>query len=127
MMAAVCDATRKVLHALEVCGCQPRPVGDGKFRSKCPVHRDVRPSLMVTDKGDLVLIRCFAGCHVADLLERLGLTPRDLFSNSGTYTPERQRRGRIVVVYPYEDEDGQVLAQKVRFEPKGFAWRRPNA
>lgn len=33
---------------------------------------------------------------------------------------------RIVAVYPYHDEDGSLLYEVVRFEPKGFAQRRPD-
>jgi hypothetical protein len=33
---------------------------------------------------------------------------------------------RIVAVYPYHDEGGLLLYEVVRFEPKGFAQRRPD-
>src|SRR5215218_7816642 len=36
------------------------------------------------------------------------------------------QRGRIVETYDYPDEDGNLLYQTVRFEPKGFRQRRPN-
>jgi KaiC/GvpD/RAD55 family RecA-like ATPase len=40
--------------------------------------------------------------------------------------PVDDRRRREVAVYAYHDEQGAVLYEAVRFEPKGFAQRRPN-
>jgi hypothetical protein len=38
--------------------------------------------------------------------------------------PKAQRR--IVATYDYKDTDGTLISQAVRYEPKGFAQRRPN-
>jgi hypothetical protein len=48
---------------------------------------------------------------------------------SGAERKGRRRkgqRGQIVATYDYPDEDGNLLYQTVRFEPKGFKQRRPN-
>lgn len=38
-----------------------------------------------------------------------------------------QQPGRIVATYAYTDEDGRLLSQAVRYEPKDFKQRRPNS
>ena len=44
----------------------------------------------------------------------------DLFVESPTATP------KIVATYPYVDENGALLFEVVRYEPKGFSQRRPD-
>jgi hypothetical protein len=56
---------------------------------------------------------------------------RDLFPDSerptspGPY-PATTIRRREVATYDYKDENGDVLFQVVRYDPKGFAQRRPD-
>ncbi|MGB9826369.1 MAG: AAA family ATPase, partial [Desulfofundulus sp.] len=50
---------------------------------------------------------------------------RDLFPND-TLAPMKSQRGEIVATYDYRDEDGNLLFQVVRTEPKGFFQRRPD-
>lgn len=46
----------------------------------CPAHEDRSPSLAVTHIEDgRILIYCFAGCEVGDVLAAVGLNIRDLF------------------------------------------------
>ena len=40
--------------------------------------------------------------------------------------PDRQKKGPIVSVYDYADENGQLMFQCVRHEPKDFSQRRPD-
>lgn len=40
--------------------------------------------------------------------------------------PNHKPKKKILATYDYRDESGQLLFQKVRFDPKGFAQRRPN-
>jgi hypothetical protein len=40
--------------------------------------------------------------------------------------PVRAPRNMLVAEYDYCDENGAFVAQKVRFAPKGFRWRRPD-
>jgi hypothetical protein len=109
-----------VTEALERAGC--RGSGDGRQRSyTCCGHEDHRPSLSVTDGQDRVLIKCHAGCDIDDLLAKLGLTRRDLFSGG---RPDRLTRRRVVAEYPYTDEAGTVLFVKVRYLPKSFHVKR---
>ncbi len=60
-------------------GGAPHWRASGGFSAKCPAHADRSPSLSV-DPGNYVpvVIRCFAGCEVADVLAAWGLTFREI-------------------------------------------------
>lgn len=48
--------------------------GDGKWSARCPAHDDKGPSLAVRQLEDgRVLVNCFAGCSVDDVLRAVGL------------------------------------------------------
>lgn len=95
----------------------------GGWQVTCPAHEDRTPSLAVTaGDDDRVLLHCHAGCEVDAVVAADGLTPADLFADSG-----RRRNGRVeVAAYDYVDEAGELLFQCVRFRPKGFSQRRPD-
>jgi putative DNA primase/helicase len=87
---------------------------------RCPAHDDRRPSLSFKDGNVRLIVKCHAGCSLEDVVGALALRKRDLFNN------DTSGGGRIVATYPYHDEDGQLLYEVVRFEPKSFAMRRPD-
>lgn len=100
---------------------------DGRQRMvACPAHDDTEASVAVTlgDDGK-VLLHDHGGCDTGAVLRAAGLDWKDLFSDNGR--PKRkQTKRRIVATYDYEDEDGDLLYQVVRFEPKAFRQRRPD-
>lgn len=103
-----------------------RRMGTG-WIARCPCHDDRRASLSVGEnpQGD-VLLHCHAGCPAVAVVQALGLEPRDLFAE-GSRRPAHSPPGRrIVTTYDYHAADGTLLYQTVRYEPKGFAQRRPN-
>ena len=122
------DPTERVFAALRRLGYSPKRGRENSYRSRCPcpAHPDKRSSLSVTRKPDRVLIHCFGSCQLDQILLALGLERRDLFSNHPKQSVAPSVRRQEVAVYPYEDEDGRLLAEKVRYEPKDFAWRRPS-
>lgn len=64
----------------------------GQYSACCPAHEDRAPSLSVRETPDgTVLLHCFAGCEVADVLAALGIEPADLFPLKDTpaNTPAR--------------------------------------
>lgn len=70
---------------------QPAP---GRWRAICPAHesRHRTQSLAVRELGDgTVLIKCFAGCSAADVVEKVGMQLKDLFP-SGHRAPSDPRR-----------------------------------
>jgi len=56
----------------------------------CPAHDDNRASLSIGEGNDgRVLLHCFAGCHVADIVAATGLEMRDLFPRTRNRSPRR--------------------------------------
>lgn len=122
---AASRAFERVTEALERAGC--RGSGTGRQRQyTCPVpaHDDHRPSLSVTDGQARVLLYCHGPCDTDAILDALSLTAADLFDEQPDRI-DRQRR-RVVATYSYHDEAGELLFQKLRFEPKDFRVRRPD-
>ena len=85
-----------------------------------------------------MLLKCFAGCSTESIMDALGMPMSLLFPDNGR---ERQHRPRpqttprnakltpprrIVAVYPYVNEGGELLFEVVRFDPKDFRQRRPD-
>lgn len=70
-----------------------RRTGVDRWIAKCPAHDDGRPSLGVRELDDgRVLVHCWAGCAVADVLTAVGLEFGDLFPERAT--DQRLRRDR---------------------------------
>lgn len=102
------------------------------YTARCPDpnHNDRKPSLSVGrgDEGQ-VLLKCHAGCNVEDIVAAMGLTMSDLYPDRNQKdSGRRQRSGpsRIVECYDYTDEQGALLYQNCRKEPKDFIARRPD-
>lgn len=58
-----------------------KKTGSG-YLAQCPAHKDNDPSLTVSIQGDgKVLLHCFAGCSVHDILGSLGLPYSVLFGD----------------------------------------------
>lgn len=96
-----------------------RPSGDG-HTATCPAHEDQRQSLSVRDTPERLLVYCHAGCEVAAIVAALGVTMAALFHEE---TPRQS--ARIVTTYDYTDEEGRLLFQVVRYDPKTFKQRQP--
>src|SRR5262249_41442791 len=93
--------------------------GNG-WQALCPAHDDRNPSLSINVRDDKILIHCHAGCSQEAVLAALGIEGREL--SLSVSDSER----RIVTTYDYQDENGKLLFQVVRFDPKGFRQRRPD-
>jgi hypothetical protein len=95
--------------------------GDG-WKARCPAHDDQTPSLSITEGDDgRTLLKCHAGCTVENICAGIGITPADLFA-------EREKSDRrIVATYDYHDRNGKLAFQVIRYEPKDFRQRRPDA
>lgn len=51
-----------------------KKTGPSRYIALCPAHPDKRPSLTITEKDDgMVLLKCWAGCGAADVLNAVGL------------------------------------------------------
>lgn len=94
------------------------------WQALCPAHEDHNASLSLrVADDDRLLLKCHAGCATEAIVAALGLEMSALFADAGNKSKPKQR---IVQTYDYEDVDGKLIFQVVRFEPKGFRQRRPN-
>jgi hypothetical protein len=67
--------------------------GVDRWLARCPAHDDKRPSLSVREiDGDRVLVHCWSGCGVGNVLEAVGLTFEALYPErlSPHAKPERR-------------------------------------
>ena len=106
-----------VIDRLTSMGCGPRRSGEG-WTARCPAHDDRNPSLTIAEGVDVdVLLHCHTGCSFEDIRTAIGA---DVFAVSSS-----DDKRRVVATYRYVDEYGTLLAEKVRYDPKDFRWRRP--
>ncbi|MFC2032480.1 hypothetical protein ACFLUS_03845 [Chloroflexota bacterium] len=56
--------------------------GNNGWLALCPGHNDREPSLSIKEADGKILVKCFSGCELADILKSLSLEPKDLFLNS---------------------------------------------
>lgn len=57
-----------------------RPNGRDQWMARCPAHGDKRASLSVRAVDDgRVLMHCFGGCNVGEVLGAIGMSIEDLF------------------------------------------------
>ena len=85
------------------------------WTAKCPSHDDKHNSLSVNDGTDgRLLLKCHAGCEFETILAAIAPT-------NGNGNGRRE-----VSAYDYRDQNGDLLYQSVRFEPKDFRQRRPD-
>jgi hypothetical protein len=105
------------------------------WHASCPCRvDDDNPSLSVKEGDDgRVLMSCHYGspCNVTQICEAMKIKVKDL------YPPEKQvavassaKRNKLVKAYPYCDEDGLLLFEKLRYVTedgkKTFRQRRPD-
>lgn len=70
------EQTARLLDRLD----QVRDKGRDRWVARCPAHEDRKPSLSIAETPDgRVLVNCFSGCAVEDVLAAVGLTLEDLF------------------------------------------------
>ncbi len=89
-------------------------VGDN-YLALCPAHNDINPSLSISQEDGKLLLHCHAGCSFGEIIKALGI--------SGDNIRPQQI---IKETYDYRDENGKLLYQVVRYEPKSFKQRRPD-
>lgn len=75
-----------------------RATGSGRWLARCAAHEDRSPSLSIRELSDgRILVYCFAGCEVHDVLASVGLELKDLFpeplpkAHGEGYGPARER------------------------------------
>jgi hypothetical protein len=79
-----------------------RKAGSG-WIANCPAHEDRLPSLSITEGDDgRLLLHCFAGCQVHDILAAVGLQVGDLFVRKDlrSMTPMERSQLRQAALLP---------------------------
>lgn len=108
----------------------------------CPAHEDGSPSLSIAEgKDGAILLNCFAGCHIEDVLSRMNLKMSDLFPDKNgqatngvpprndflppprVETVKNGEKPVIDKIYPYVDALGVERYQAIRMKPKTFRQR----
>ena len=75
--------------------CQRQP---GQYSSRCPAHQDKAPSLSIRETPEgAVLLHCFAGCNVSEIVGAMGLELSDLFPAKERSGREPQRTARVLI------------------------------
>lgn len=97
-----------------------RPRGPGKWSARCPAHPDKSPSLSIMEGYQGILLRCFAGCSLANITKALGLRVADLFYDAGLAdsaerrTAMRQRaKQKAAQLATYESQGRRLDALRV--------------
>ena len=102
------------------------------FIAKCPAHKDDHQSLHLYDSGQRVLINCFAGCSPDQVIKSAGVEWKHLFQDDHRKTKPKSIDGvtvfasatsKIRAIYRYTAENGELLYENVRYEPKTFRQR----
>ena len=100
-----------------------KPYGKG-FKCLCPCHNDNDPSLHIDESEDgKILVHCFAGCDSTTVFNEI--KNRGLLPDLPKKTKESNSKKEICR-YQYINADGELLFEKIRFEPKGFLIVNPN-
>lgn len=67
--------------------------GNGRWLACCPAHDDRSPSLAIRETDDgTILVKCFAGCAIADILVAVGMEMHELFPNRDNDTWSASKR-----------------------------------
>lgn len=110
------------------------PSASGEYVCRCPAHDDRTASLCVRegenrDGKPCLFVKCQAGCATQEVLRAMGLTMRDLYTDSDSKKPgsvkpavhtakqpKNKPLGKLTTVYDYTDEEGVLLFQVCRYE-----------
>ena len=92
------------------------------YKACCPAHDDRDPSLSISVGDDgRVLLKCFAGCRAETIVNALGLTMADLFSDRHDQAPAVRKPPRQKVFQSPED-----AARAYGFGEPSQQWRYLN-
>lgn len=70
-----------------------KSTGKSRWQARCPAHPDKGPSLSIREMDDgRVLVHCFAGCSVHEIVQAVGLELSDLFPPRESGNAKGERR-----------------------------------
>jgi hypothetical protein len=78
--------------------------GSQGYTALCPAHSDTESSLSVAESEDgRILLKCFAGCEVEEIVEAIGFKLSDLFPAKSRKAAEKPANGDGLTVELYAD------------------------
>ena len=102
-----------------------KATGDGHWQARCPAHDDRTASLSIAlGEQSRILLTCHASCPTEEIVASIDLTMADLFDANERRNGDGKKE--IVAAYDYVGEDGELLYQVCRFNPKDFRQRKPD-
>ena len=132
-----------------------KETGKDKFMCLCPAHEDKNNSLEVwLDENYYIAMKCYANCSIDKILRSLRLEKKDLVTqnarrrykekksseyntttkannskNNSNQKSQHKPKTKLDIVeeYNYFNEDGNLVYQVVRLEPKDFRVRKIDA
>jgi len=60
--------------------------GQDRWTACCPAHADKSPSLSVRYSDDKILMHCFGGCGIDEIVSSIGMSLSDLMPEKSTYS-----------------------------------------
>lgn len=98
-----------------------RPRGQGRWVARCPAHApDRSPSLSIREGERGVLVRCWAGCSLADICAALKIEQQDLFFDARqprrprfALKPKRPDRTALAFQFDLAGLDLRLRAQRI--------------
>lgn len=85
-----------------------------QWKAKCPAHEDRQPSLSIAQGEDgRALLKCHAGCSTEEIVQEIGLSMRDLMSDSNSTKPAtRKKQASVTQGYKSRHQALAALSQK---------------
>jgi len=117
----------QIKDAYARCGISlDRVAQNGEVKVRCPFHEDSKPSMSVNVRTGLW--NCYAGCGGGTVIDFVRREDRVDYKTAAAtvYGRVPKAASRIQVTYDYCDENGKLLFQVVRYDPKDFKPRRPD-
>ena len=88
-----------------------RSKGSDRWVACCPAHLDKSPSVSVRYVDDRILLHCFAGCSVDEIVASMGLTLADLMpERQGNYQHSKIRRIPATDILEFMAFEGLIIA-----------------
>mgnify|MGYP003689803613 FL=1 len=85
----------------------------------CPSHADKHPSFSASYNHEGISVHCFKGCTFEEIVSSLGMEESQFFAPN-----EKKLSKKTVAEYRYEDVNGILLYNVLRFSDKTFAQKR---
>lgn len=97
-----------------------RPTGRHRWQACCPAHEDTSPSMVITETDDgRVLVHCFAGCGVDEIVGAVGLELSDLFPPRDTHARPDHRPWRAADLITIAAREALIVSVAASILAKG--------